>query len=179
MDMLLMAIDIEPVQGHETTVPDQPYRIGVSFLDTRYLQASCDAPAAESELEAMITSSQFTGGASSKYSRKAANRFLFGQSEPVSLSQLKPRLRQMVSCRDVVLVLHGAREDLKVLNSLGVDLHPIFVMDIVKAAQYVIGLSYRYSLEKMLTTLDIAFIHLHTAGNDAHFALRAFLMIIL
>ena len=83
----------------------------------------------------------------------------------------------MASGSVVVLILHGAREDIKVLENLGIDLHALFIIDTVKAAQNPLGLSYRYSLEKLLEALDISFTNLHAAGNDAHFALRAFLMI--
>ncbi|KAH7121408.1 hypothetical protein EDB81DRAFT_813900, partial [Dactylonectria macrodidyma] len=39
-------------------------------------------------------------------------------------------------------------------------------------------LYYRYSLEKLLDSLDIPYANLHAAGNDAHFTLRAILMIV-
>ena len=124
-----------------------------------------------------IKSFQFTIG-DSPYCRRAADKFLFGRSESILISELKPWLEQTVSERDVVLVIHGAEQDLEVLKNLGIDLHAVFVVDTVKAAQYPLRLSYRYSLEKLLEVLGIPFTNLHAAGNDAHFALRALLMIV-
>ncbi|KAK3939211.1 hypothetical protein QBC46DRAFT_438388 [Diplogelasinospora grovesii] len=175
-DVLLISIDIDTFQGYEQITSDQQFHTGVSLFDCRSLQASGAALQADSEPDSVIKSLQFTIG-DSRYCRRAANRFLFGQSEPILLSEVKPRLEQIVSGRDVVLVLHGAMCDFKVLEHLGIDLHPIFVIDTVKAAQHPLGLSYRYSLAKLLEALGISFAGLHAAGNDAHFALRALLMI--
>lgn len=44
-------------------------------------------------------------------------------------------------------------------------------------AQLVLQLHYRLGLEKLLGRLGIPFDDLHAAGNDAHFSLRALLML--
>ena len=83
----------------------------------------------------------------------------------------------MTSHRNIILVCHGTDRELKVLRQIDLDLHPLCIIDTVKAAQYPLQLSYRYSLERLLEELKIPFCNLHTAGNDAHFVLRALLMI--
>ncbi|KAK6065198.1 QDE-2-interacting protein [Seiridium cupressi] len=148
-DLLLVAIDIDTREGYDQIISNQQLHVGVSLFDSRSVETS--------------------GATTSSY---------FGQSESILISELKPRLEQAVSARDVVLVLHGAEQDLEVLKNLRIDLHPIFVVDTVKAAQHPLGLHYRYSLEKLLEALGIPFTNLHAAGNDAHFALRALLMIV-
>ena len=145
----------------------------MSLFDSRSVETSGDYQ----PLASGIKSFQFTIG-DSPYCRRAADKFLFGRSESILISELKPWLEQTVSERDVVLVIHGAEQDLEVLKNLGIDLHAVFVVDTVKAAQYPLRLSYRYSLEKLLEALGISFTNLHAAGNDAHFALRALLMIV-
>src|SRR3569833_697425 len=172
-DLLLVAIDIDMLdaEGYHQIRPNQQCHVGVSLFDPRFIEAGNEP--SESEIKSL----QFTIGDSS-YCRRAADKFLFGQSEPILISELKPRLQQIVSGRDVVLVLHGAERDLEALENLDIDLHPVFVIDTVKAAQHPLRLYYRYSLEKLLETLDIPFTNLHAAGNDAHLALRALLMIV-
>lgn len=176
-DVLLIAVDIDTFQGYEQIASDQQFHIGVSIFDSRSVQASSAILQSDCEPDSMIKSLQFTIG-DSPYCRRAANKFLFGQSESILISEVRPRLEHIASGRDVVLVLHGVREDLKVLENLGINLHPIFVIDTVKAAQHPLGLSHRYSLEKLLEALEIPFTNLHAAGNDAHFVLRALLMIV-
>jgi hypothetical protein len=47
----------------------------------------------------------------------------------------------------------------------------------VKAAQIPLKLGRRVSLENLLKVLDTPFANLHAAGNEAHFVLRAMLML--
>ena len=79
--------------------------------------------------------------------------------------------------QNIILVCHGRDRDLRILGQIDIDLHPLCIIDTVKAAQYPLQLSYRYSLEKLLDEFNIPFCNLHTAGNDAHFILRALLMV--
>ncbi|KAL6898236.1 hypothetical protein GGI43DRAFT_408687 [Trichoderma evansii] len=81
--------------------------------------------------------------------------------------------------RDYVIVAHGVHEDIKFFNNISREIsrQASYIMDTVKAAQYPLQLSYRHSLEKLLRGFEIRYAKLHAAGNDAHFALRALLMI--
>lgn len=174
MDFLFVCIDIDTLDGYDRVLPHQQFHIGVSILDSRSLSGSLNIPTAGST--DVITSYQFHTG-DSKYCRRASNRFLYGRSEAIHISALKPRLEALVSSRDVVLVMHGD-PDIKVLKNLDIDLQPLYSIDTVKAAQYSLRLSRRISLEQLLTTLDVPYTYLHAAGNDAHFILRALLMIV-
>lgn len=102
---------------------------------------------------------------------------MFEKSEPITISELKPKLEALVFEKDNVLILHGANSDLKVLHNLDIDLGSLYVIDTNKAAQFPLQLYYRYSLEKLLEALEIPYAFLHAAGNDAHFSLQALLMI--
>lgn len=176
-DVLLVGLDIDTFQGYEELIPDQQLHIGVSILDTRRLDDMLVSSVREGELAAAIDSYQFTVGTSA-YCRRAGTRFLFGQSRSVArMSELKPELERLVEGRDAVLVFHGANSDLKMLRNLDIDLRPFYVIDTNKAAQYPLQLYYRYGLEKLLDALDISYIALHAAGNDARFSLQALLML--
>ena len=177
-DVLFVGLDIDTIQGYEVIVPDQQMHVGISILDTRRLNDLLASPTREEELSAAIESYQWTVGTSGKYCRRADNRFLFGQSKPVaSTSGLKPELEPLVEGRDTVLVCHSTICDLKMLRNLDINLRPLYAMDTNKVAQYPLQLHYRYSLEKLLDTLEIPYASLHAAGNDARFCLQALLML--
>ncbi|KAH8781288.1 hypothetical protein F5883DRAFT_170091 [Diaporthe sp. PMI_573] len=112
-----------------------------------------------------------------KFARHKANKFLFGNPKTISLSGLKDQLQLFTSNRDIILVFHGGHRELWALKALNIHLNPLYTIDTVKAAQYPLQLSYRCSLEKLLLELEIPCTALHNAGNDAHFVLRAVLML--
>jgi len=173
-DVRFLSIDIDSLQEKDRVI--QQLHIGVSLLDTKNLQSSIlGSPTAKPEAQ-MIDSHHFVVG-SPKFSRKKSNKFLFGQFKAMSLADLRARLAAMTLHRNIILICHGGDRELKVLRQIDLDLHPICIIDTVKAAQHPLQLSYRYSLEKLLEEFEISFCHLHTAGNDAHFILRALLMI--
>lgn len=175
-DLLLVGLDVDTFQGYEQLVPDQQLHIGISLLDTRELQASiqdADFPGG------LIDSYQFTVG-SSKYCQRASRKFMFGRSEALDICRIRPRLQQLIGGRPFALVLHGSSSDMKMLRNLDVDpatLGCVYVFDTNKVAQWVLQLHYRLGLEKLLERLEIPFDDLHAAGNDAHFSLRALLML--
>lgn len=88
-----------------------------------------------------ITSYQFINR-DSRPCKWAAKSFLFGETELMTLNDFASRISLLTKDRD-------------------------YVLDTVKAAQFPLQLSYRYSVEKLLDEL----------GNDAHFVLKALLMI--
>ena len=172
-DVLFLGLDVDALQTQGDAI--QQFHIGVSVIDTRSLKAVA-ARSVDTTPTEVIESHHFVVG-DSKFSRKKSNKFLFGRFEAVSLADLQGKLKTLTAHRDVVLVLHGGSRELWVLESVGINLQPICVIDTVKAAQHPLQLSYRYSLERLLDELGIPFNNLHSAGNDAHFVLRAVLMI--
>ncbi|KAH7391615.1 hypothetical protein BKA64DRAFT_110050 [Cadophora sp. MPI-SDFR-AT-0126] len=65
------------------------------------------------------------------------------------------------------------------MEATRLDLNQMCVFDTQKAAQHVLDLDHRCTMEEMLTLLDCPFedLVLHTAGNDANFTLRALLLL--
>jgi hypothetical protein len=83
----------------------------------------------------------------------------------------------LVLGRDIILVVHGGKYDILFLKEMKVDLHPLYVLDTQKAAQHLLGLDHRCTLQELLILLKGPFGFLHVAGNDATFTLRALLLI--
>ncbi|KAM0328488.1 hypothetical protein ACHAQA_004895 [Verticillium albo-atrum] len=179
-DVLLVAVDVDSNNRTEEACPDQQLHIGVSLFDPRRLQKLLGEELPDTaRFQHLIDSYQFTVG-DSAYCQKATEKFLFGQSSPVLLSQIQTKLEELTAGRDFALVFHSAQWDLKTLNKIGVDvtaLGPLYTFDTVKVAQWPLQLHYRLDLGKLCRALDISPGNLHAAGNDAHFTLRALLML--
>ncbi|KAI8725535.1 hypothetical protein NCS52_00124900 [Fusarium sp. LHS14.1] len=171
-DVLLVSIDVDTGGGYEVISPDQSFHIGVSIFDTRCLVQKLHDP------RDAITSYQFINQ-DSKPCKWAAKSFLFGETELLTLNDFASRISLLTKDRDYVLVGHGTGEDVKVLNNIDPKImdRASYVLDTVKAAQFPLQLSYRYSIEKLLDELGIGYAKLHAAGNDAYFVLKALLMI--
>ena len=173
-DVRFIAVDIDALQENNGVI--QQFHIGISALDTRTLRRLATIwPDATSTTDAIESHHLVIGNA--KFSRSKSNKFLFGQFETLSMPDFRAKLETLTIHRNVVLVVHGGRRELDIFQRLELDLDQIYFMDTVKAAQSPLRLSYRYSLERLLEELGIPFANLHCAGNDAHFVLRALLMI--
>lgn len=176
-DVVFVAIDVDILQGFEEIVPSQQLHLGVSILSTRVLRDLVLTPPTAELSTDVIRSYQFTVG-ESKYCRRASRKFLFGESDSIPLSDIKARVASIIPSGDIITVFHGGHCDAKALHLLDIDLHPVCVIDTVRASQYPLQLHYRLSLENLLKELAIPNTNLHAAGNDAHFTLRALLMLV-
>lgn len=174
IDVRFLSIDIDSLQQHNQVI--QQFHTGVSVLDSPSLNTSIIGLGTTIQAAQVIESHHYIVG-SPKFARNKSNKFIFGEPEAISLAGLEDKFRSLILDRDVVLVFHGGSRELWALEVLSIDLHPLYIIDTVKAAQHPLQLSYRCSLEKMLSDLGIPFAALHFAGNDAHFVLRALLML--
>jgi hypothetical protein len=143
------------------------YQIGFSILDTRHLQSSIHNRT-EHNLYYLLQTHQFCIG-DQNYFKNASRGFCFGQSKHIALEDLNTIIQNLVSKRDIILVVHGGGEDLTLL----------YVLDTQKAAQYPLDLNHRYPIKEMLNLLQCPFGDrvLRDTGNDANFTLRALLLI--
>ncbi|KAL7925653.1 hypothetical protein ACQKWADRAFT_197278 [Trichoderma austrokoningii] len=171
-DVLLICVDVDTGGGYEVISPEQSFHIGISILDTRCLIDQLD------NVNDVIKSYQFINK-NTKPCKWAAKHFLFEETELLILSDFAIRFSSLTHGRNYIITAYGTNEDVKFFNNLNPDItaQACYVLDIVKVAQHPLRLYYRYSLEKMLDELDISYAYLHAAGNDAHFALKALLMI--
>lgn len=172
-DLLLVAVDVDTGGGYDVISPGQSYHIGVSIFDTRLLvQKITDASLA-------IQSYQFINQ-ETKPCVKATRRFHIRDTELIALYTFPDRFFELVGSRKYVLVGHGLSEDMKFLNNINplIVTHAAYIIDTNKAAQHPLSLYYRHSLESLLQEFGINHSQLHAAGNDAHYVLKALLMII-
>lgn len=176
-DILFVAVDIDTgsLQSYRVLDNKMQYSIGISVLDTRKIQPNHTQSANEYHRHA-IESFQFTIG-QGEYSNRARGRFLFGETKDIVFSELKAEFDSIIQGREYVLVFHGATEDMRVLTQLNIGLDASYIFDTIPAAQFPLQLHFQPSSERLLHLLGIPFHDLHAAGNDAHFLLRALVMI--
>lgn len=105
---------------------------------------------------------QFTVG-QGKYVNRARGRFLFGETKPIILSELKSEFDSVIHGRDYIMAFHGSTEDIRVIRTSQLPLQ--------------LGKYGSPSSETLLELLGISFYNLHAAGNDAHFIMKALLML--
>ncbi|KAF4459684.1 serine threonine kinase [Fusarium albosuccineum] len=187
-DVLLVSIDVD-AKDYEAISADHDFRIGVSILDTRYLVQKLHDP------RDTITSYQFINR-NSETCNNAAKNFLFRELKETELITLEPgeasqssvqlapptfasRISSLIKDRDYVLLAHGTHAEVKFLNNIdpGIIDRALYVLDTAMAAQFPLKQSRCHKLCELLDKFGIRYALLHTAGNDAHFALKALLMI--
>ena len=184
-DVLFLAIDIEGF----ICQPDLPQalQLGISILDTRHLQTLISRNLQndrnndeddEVELYSILQTYNLYYG-SPTYCQSARKKLLFGEAEELATEEMNAKIQTLIAGRDVILVVHGGKNDLRFLDRLKISIQPLFTLDTQKAAQNPLNLSKRPSLESFLTTFEIPYVShcLHTGGNDANFTLRSLLMI--
>ncbi|PTB62169.1 hypothetical protein BBK36DRAFT_1129944 [Trichoderma citrinoviride] len=177
-DITFVAIDIDELQEQDG-MPTK-FHIGISILHTKDLHNLCHAPLPLTDFQANIIRSYHWAVQDFQYFDKNDNRFCFGKHQCIPLSSLEERLKKLLKpFHPLVLVVHGISRERIILRKLNINLNPIFEIDTTKAARYPLQELHDSTLKKLLRDFDIPFAGelLHFAGNDAHFVLRALLMI--
>ncbi|EHK45647.1 hypothetical protein TRIATDRAFT_40730 [Trichoderma atroviride IMI 206040] len=174
----LLGIDIDGIKEQDG-MPVQ-FHIGISILHTTDLHNLCHDPLPFKESHANIIRSFHWVVQDPNYFNKHDNRFCFGKYKCIPLSSLEECLKKLLRPHyPLILVVHGISLERIVLQKLNIRLNPIFTIDTTKAARYPLQELHDSTLKKLLQDFNIPFTGglLHFAGNDAHFALRALLMI--
>ncbi|KAL5320459.1 hypothetical protein ACEPPN_011264 [Leptodophora sp. 'Broadleaf-Isolate-01'] len=177
-DLLLISLDVENPPNTAQLKSNSEHQIGLCILDTRDLLFKILHPE-ERGSNNLLRTYQF-GVGSAKYIKNASRSFCFGESQHTTLKDLNTKLKELAPAdRDIVLVLHGGVGDVNFLKAAQIDLNYLYVIDTQRVAQHPLDLDHRCTMEEMLTQLDCPFGDrvLHTAGNDANFALRALLLL--
>jgi DNA polymerase III epsilon subunit-like protein len=153
--------------------PRSDTQIGISILDTRDLN-----PLSRKKGLRLATYNFVTG--SDLYFAESAKKYLWGTSEKISPSNVLKTINKYVrQDRNIVLVGHGLSEDLAALSSLGFDFQAS-VISILDTANIATELQMnRSTLGRLLEELECpkSSARLHNAGNDAHFTLRALILL--
>jgi hypothetical protein len=113
----------------------------------------------------------------------AADYFMFGDSEFVSLTELPKRIGECFrhfdshgEKRGIVLVGHDVKTDVDFLMAVGYNVGNISGLEVIDTTcmwKAVMGDFQSKGLGSMLHDLSIDFRHLHNAGNDAAYTLQA------
>lgn len=175
----LVGIDIHGLR-EEGGMPTQ-FHIGISILHTKDLHSLCHFSSAVTDSPREKTIQSYHWAVEDpEYFAKHDNRFCFGKHRCIPLSSFKESFEKLLKrFYPLILVSHGMSRERIVLQKLDIDLKPLFMIDKTKAARYPLREYHDSKLKKLLKDFDIPFTGelLHFAGNDAHFVLRALLMI--
>ncbi|KPM40269.1 hypothetical protein AK830_g6287 [Neonectria ditissima] len=150
----LLSVNIGAVEERDQVI--QQFHIGISILETEWLESALDPFPDPKSAASMIQSSYYVVG-SPDYRISTAEMSIFGKIQPITLADLKEKLEAITAPGNGILVLHDSKRGLSLLERLDIYLNPLFTIDTVKAAQHPLRLSYRYSLAKMLEELEIPF----------------------
>lgn len=183
-DVLFIAIDFEG-KTCQAALPDN-YQLGISILDTRHLQDSIskglhatqnDDIDSETEFQNILQTYNLCHGHPG-YCQRARRKLLFGNAEVLSAEEMNAKIQTLMAERDIILVVHSGKNELRFLDKLEIVIRPLYLLDTQKTAQTPLGLLKRSSLEGFLTTFEIPFFSksLHVGGNDANYTLRTLLM---
>ncbi|KAH7234687.1 uncharacterized protein BKA55DRAFT_521707 [Fusarium redolens] len=173
-NLRFLRIDVDHLRVENCVI--QRVEIGVSFLKAQALQLLHGKSTQGGNLAShVIKSHHWVFGPKVVFSGRSYH-FLFGNARPIKINDLGTELERFTR-KPYVLVVHGAKQELSLLERLNIKLEPVFILDTVKAAQFPLQLWYRNSLKKLLEEFEIPYSQLHLAGNDAHFTLRVLLMI--
>ncbi|KAI1116473.1 hypothetical protein F5Y14DRAFT_459101 [Nemania sp. NC0429] len=170
-DSILISIDFENTDNiGRGFAESEDCQAGLATLETRDLQRKYSP-------EDLIKTYNFITGPPS-YVKKASERFLFGKSKQISPADLLKEIQTIVTQnRRTIITGYGVGAELKVLRALGFTLSAsTAVIDTSRIADEVFGSS-GGTLRSLLRRIRCPYTHLHSAGNDANFTLRACLLL--
>jgi hypothetical protein len=173
-----LGIDVDELKEQDG-MPVQ-FHIGISILRTQDLHNECHCPSSSAAHSKPFIIRSYHWVIEDDHYSNHDNLFCFGKRRGVPLSRLEERLKGVLGkSYPLILVVHGGHREISLLQKLNINLNPIFTIDTTKAARYPLQAFYDYTLKKLLQEFSIPFTgeQLHVAGNDAHFTLRALLMI--
>lgn len=174
----LVGIDVDELK-EEDGMP-VTFHMGVSIVHTQDLHNQCHLPLRHISSKPPVIRSVNLLIGDNIYSARNKSRFCFGRHRRLSLRNLGAHLKELIGTPcPLILVVHGGYRETNLLERLGINLQPMFTIDTIEAARYPMQVFYNFTLRGLLETFGIPFnsYHLHVAGNDAHFILRALLMI--
>ncbi|MCJ1324248.1 hypothetical protein MMC10_000910 [Thelotrema lepadinum] len=172
-DATFVAIDFENLSNiRPESCQGLNYQAGVATFDTKSINSKSRTQ--------KIRTFNFVAG-SPTYCAYATWRFLFGKTVQVdSHTELVSNIERLFprEAKSIILVGHNIPNDLVVLQRLGFDTQTsiLGILDTARIAS-TIFLEHNISLRDLLVRLQCPWDKLHNAGNDAHFSLRALLLL--
>lgn len=175
-DIVFVAIDCESNSRLGKDTPSsEDFQMGLAILDTRDVYSA--------RLQDLISMHNFALG-SPAYKAIASDEFLFGESMAITHSQVRQKLESTIpQARNVVLVGHAIENEIGMLKHFGtrIENYGFAVFDTSKIGAKVFPHTRpRIRLGTLLVKLKCKLVRahrVHCAGNDAHFTLRALLLL--
>ncbi|KAF2666587.1 hypothetical protein BT63DRAFT_481086 [Microthyrium microscopicum] len=173
-DVVFVAIDFEHLQNiTEDLSLNLECQAGLAILDTRSFRNS------QGDITKGVITTYNIATGSSRYCANAARKFKFGEAITTTQKDMLERIRSLIPpSRNIVLVGHELQNDLRCLRGLGAECDEPYVaiLDTRQISQEVLPGS-RHTLRHILRNLNCPHGRMHSAGNDAHFTLRALLLL--
>jgi hypothetical protein len=170
---IIVAIDFE---GTQHILADKSLnrgvQVGLAILDTR------DLTYPSTTTNNCISIYNFVAGSAACH-KKAKRQFLLGTTVRIALEDMRAAIEAcMPRYRNIILVGYDVNNKLIALRNLHFDFQqlPMDVIDAQWVAKKVDGFP-SLQLRRVLQELDCPYERLHCAGNDAHFTLRALLLL--
>ena len=167
---VFVTIDFEYLSNIKDASQNLNSQMGVAILDSRDLISS---PA-----RTAISTYNFVTGSPS-YCAATTKKFLFNKTTIIHQQDILSNLESLIpQSRNIILVGHDLRNDLRVLQLLGSNLHTSIrgILDTLRIASRILP-DIPIRLSSILNELQCPFQNLHTAGNDAYFTLRVLLLL--
>ncbi|KAL4725521.1 hypothetical protein ACLX1H_007670 [Fusarium chlamydosporum] len=145
------------------------FHLGVAILDTRDMRDVVTRSMNLPNPADLIKTYQFA--VQTKVPQP--DNYIFGDTEPISLADLKKKFIEWQRDRTVVGVAYSARNDFIILRDFDVYLDHVYWLDLCQAQYLILQEPKAPMLSSLLDKLGIRYSKLHAPGNDAHFTMRA------
>jgi hypothetical protein len=181
-DAVIISFDLEPIKPGTPDIS----QMGISILDTRCLSLDVSKSTRSLLTRHVVIGGQKRGG--QKRFRRGGMKFYFGTSEYLADEKVNEVILKQLyipddikgqGYRSIILVGHGLRSDLAVLRKRGIFVEEIPTITAKFDTSYIAieVLGIKSGLYNLLKILDCPHENMHTAGNDANYALRALLLL--
>ncbi|KAK3990635.1 good for full DBP5 activity protein 2 [Cladorrhinum sp. PSN332] len=191
LSVLFVCIDVEAYEFNQDLITE----VGISVLDTTKLEGVAPGVNGQNWFSLIdarhIRIEENIWAVNSRYVRGCADQFSFGNTEVMRLGDIPTVVEEIIDNaafgpaglntepRPVVLVFHDASADIKYLQTAGYNIYAANnvtdILDTKDLHKYALRTNDTGSLESVLRYLEIPSHHLHNAGNDAVYTLRAML----
>lgn len=171
-DVALIALEFENTTALKAEPPrDANTQVGIAIFDTS------DVGRISKENNYIQTFSFVVGA--EDYWTDADYKFIFGDSVTIQMGEIVQCIESCIPPRrNIFLVGHGIDNELEILDNLGLQFdepRPCGSIDTGKIAQQIFG--HLPTLDALPTNLNCKHAYLHSAGNDANFALGALFLL--
>ncbi|KAH7192679.1 uncharacterized protein B0J16DRAFT_380565 [Fusarium flagelliforme] len=175
-DVRLICIDTDrvrrqPIRPGEWKRRISSFHIGIAILDTKDIRDVMTRGINLPRPADLIKTYEFAV----QTQPPEDDTFIFGNTESISLESLKQKFIEWQSGHDVIGVAYSVRNDLILLKDFNIYLNQAFWMDVAQATYPILKTTWAPKLAILLESLNIQYAKLHSAGNDAHFTMRAML----